>query len=841
MKKVPFNVSARTARLIGRENVSSAEGALIELVKNSYDADANFCIVYFDDLYSEIPTKISESALKELCVVLGCEKLKECYQRDLFDTDLVFSSELYNKAFSKIERHEIEERCSKTVSLYVLDDGDGMEESIIEKSWMTIGTDNKNINYHSEKTGRIRSGAKGIGRFALDRLGENCVMLTKTTEAISTLSWVVDWGDFDSQGLTIDKVSAVLGESSICLDENLTSVIGEESRARISISTIHKGTHIHISEVRDRWAFEDIEKIYQELETLVPPAEAGDFSVYLLSRKHLNSFGLVESSICEDYDYKVIANMDRDGECTITLHRHEIDPQKIPDTLMRRKFFQEDKFSAGRLFKDSYTYSKTLAELMPGLADHDEDFHKSIGTFEFVFYFLKRSTDSVDTKTFLHRAFDSASRRKWLSNNSGIRIYRDNFRVRPYGEVGKASWDWLGLGRRQADDPSALRSGRWKVPPANISGVIKISRVNNLGLDDKSSREGIVENDAFGLFKNIIEALIREFEQDRGGIYKEIYRDFLARKETPTDDELKPSQELDAEKIAQKIFENLKKENKSVEQDSDKLALALLKEKARSREIDDRLEEMKKENSLLRVFASSGVTIAAFTHELDSLNAKLGGRFDQLEKLFNNYLDLDLNARESLAKHKDPYVRIAMLKRDDERVRNWIKYSLRTIRKDKRSRKVVTLKSYLENLRDEWNSTLVERQTIFEVACASDDLAFRCYEIDLDCIFNNLIINSVDAFKRPGFFGERFIRIHAGSSNGGVVFTYKDSGPGLSPSIKNPLDIFNATFTTKKNKLGQDVGTGLGMWLVKKTLDEYAGTANLLDGCGFSLKLELRK
>lgn len=39
MAKIPFNVSARTARLIGRENVENTEGALIELVKNCYDAD----------------------------------------------------------------------------------------------------------------------------------------------------------------------------------------------------------------------------------------------------------------------------------------------------------------------------------------------------------------------------------------------------------------------------------------------------------------------------------------------------------------------------------------------------------------------------------------------------------------------------------------------------------------------------------------------------------------------------------------------------------------------------------------------------------------------------------
>ena len=46
MAKIPFKVSARAGKLLGRENFSNPEGAIIELVKNSYDADANLlCIL----------------------------------------------------------------------------------------------------------------------------------------------------------------------------------------------------------------------------------------------------------------------------------------------------------------------------------------------------------------------------------------------------------------------------------------------------------------------------------------------------------------------------------------------------------------------------------------------------------------------------------------------------------------------------------------------------------------------------------------------------------------------------------------------------------------------------
>lgn len=46
-RSISFNVDAYTARLIGRENVSKLEGAVLEIVKNAYDADAKvFCLYY---------------------------------------------------------------------------------------------------------------------------------------------------------------------------------------------------------------------------------------------------------------------------------------------------------------------------------------------------------------------------------------------------------------------------------------------------------------------------------------------------------------------------------------------------------------------------------------------------------------------------------------------------------------------------------------------------------------------------------------------------------------------------------------------------------------------------
>ena len=48
MGDIKFEVGAKAARLIGRENIADVDGALIELIKNAYDADASCVCVYFD-------------------------------------------------------------------------------------------------------------------------------------------------------------------------------------------------------------------------------------------------------------------------------------------------------------------------------------------------------------------------------------------------------------------------------------------------------------------------------------------------------------------------------------------------------------------------------------------------------------------------------------------------------------------------------------------------------------------------------------------------------------------------------------------------------------------------
>lgn len=120
MEKMKYKISSRATILLGRESVSKVESALIELIKNTYDADATMCYILFD-----------------------------------------------------VEND----------SILLIDDGSGMTKKIIEDNWMMIGTDNKKKEYISKKK-RIKSGEKGIGRFALDRLGGVCELFKKAKRSM---------------------------------------------------------------------------------------------------------------------------------------------------------------------------------------------------------------------------------------------------------------------------------------------------------------------------------------------------------------------------------------------------------------------------------------------------------------------------------------------------------------------------------------------------------------------------------------------------------------------------------------------------------------------------------
>ncbi|HDS6669993.1 TPA: HAMP domain-containing histidine kinase [Enterobacter ludwigii] len=177
------------------------------------------------------------------------------------------------------------------------------------------------------------------------------------------------------------------------------------------------------------------------------------------------------------------------------------------------------------------------------------------------------------------------------------------------------------------------------------------------------------------------------------------------------------------------------------------------------------------------------------------------------------------------------------MKEQDIKLKSWLAFSLGAARKDKRKRKQLFLKKYFSDFSTDWASVLMDRGVVIDISNI-EDLDLRVFEIDFDSIFNNLLVNTIDAFNSSGN-DQRFIKIEASSTSKEIIINYSDNGPGLSKDIDNHDKIFEPLFTTKRNPhSGEEEGTGLGMWLVKSIVEENDGSVKLLyPEKGFSIRI----
>jgi signal transduction histidine kinase len=853
---IPFKVSARTARLIGRENVASSKGAIIELVKNGYDADSKVCIVYFDNKYSTLLDTIDEDHYDGLLKLsIPEEILNDIYKKN-------------EEGFFKINLDLEEDRkqvfkdlISRLSALYVIDFGEGMTQNIIRDHWMTIGTDNKANNIFTRQ-GRVKSGAKGIGRFALDKLGSRCEMTTifnpnpeihapdtsidgKLT-SYSGYNWVVNWEDFEGDFKTIDKVGAKLtGLNSSSIREELSKRLPEFDLAVIESEKEFKfGTILKISELRDNWDDYLVGQVFNDLEVLVPPKEAGGFEIFLFSSLNPNKYGEVLGSVCDDFDYKLIATADDNQNVKIRIFRSEYDVALIPNDFFEREGMRKDNYRKRDFINGNWEKTTNFSTLLKGFKDIDQDnTFRNIGIFSFSFYFLKRNTNSIDTKKFFNRSFMSNNRRDWLNKFGGIKLVRDNFRVRPYGEVNNVAFDWLGLGSRKSQSPASVakREGGYKVEPDNVAGAVNISRLTNVDFEDKSSREGLQENKTFRVFVQLITQIIAEFEKDRAYIAREM-SDYDEIKYGPERDRAK------AEKLKNEILakSRAKKEasvnnptpDKSnniqeVESESEKEKEILASELDRK---EEEIEKLKEEQKMLRALASSGIVLASFSHDLSKLNDMLAVRTDRLKFLLAD--KIVENDYENIEDRKNPFKLIERIRLQDVKIQNWLNFSLGATRKDKRTRRQLSFKPYFTNYKNDWLTVLNEKGINYDLS-EVEDIQMRVFEIDLDSIFNNLLVNTIDAFIISRENRPREIKVRISHSTKGIIIDYSDNGPGLSKDISEPEKIFEPLFTTRRNQYtGEEEGTGLGMWLVKSIVDENDGKIQLLyPEVGFAIRI----
>lgn len=824
MKPLKFKVSAKTARLFGRENASNAEAAISELIKNTYDADATTCLVCFLPKYLSPPKTLSAEEYQYLH-----GKSKQIAQ--YYELEDNGRASLRNA--DPDWKEEARPILNRLTDIWIIDNGSGMTAEIIEECWMVIGTNDKELNVISRK-GRARTGAKGIGRFALDRLGNHCSLYSSSevNGKIQSLRWEVDWREFDGAGKVLDEISAQLEEGAEPLGEVL-AILNSYAGLGPAISSATRtnarwqtGTAIRIGLLRDDWTNHEVNHLYNTLGALIPPIEQKELKLFLFDASNPESYGFVSSEILDDFDYKLEASVTSNQTVIFDVFRNELDPKGIDPDLFSLEDMRSERFNENTFREGWVTYSEALDSLFPEASEQFFRQIRELGPFKIQLLFFKKGRPSRrDAEIYPYRLFQPGPRNSWLDEFGGIKIYRDNFAVRPYGELDSRAFDWLALGRRVAASPVAASRRGWKVSPQNLAGTVMISRAANARLYDQTNREGIIENDHFAVFRTVILRVIQEFESDRSHIHynlNELYKKkhkFEAAKEAGS---------LAATRI-------VRDPKKATAEDAQQLARAF---QAQQEEI----KELRDEQIMLRALATLGTVLVSFSHEMGQLQNTMGSRSSVLADILTSYISSDEMADVPSAFH--PYKILEEWEDDDRRVKQWFTFALTTIRAGRRRRREVSLRDHLQGTKAVWRGFLHPREVELEINFEDGEIDAKvlAFEIDLDSIFNNLILNSVEAFLSSRHVGDRRIGIDVQVQEQWVHISYRDNGPGIHPSIREPAHIFRFTTSTKRDPEGQPSGTGLGMWILGAVVQGYGGTCRAFRHSnlkGFHLELSL--
>lgn len=412
----PFRPRARMLQLLGDELIGSARLAVFELVKNAYDADANEVVVTLDLDAAPEPT------------------------------------------------------------ITVADDGEGMTLDLLRSVWLVPGHDHRRRQRLSDRRtprhGRLPLGEKGLGRFAVHKLGDR---ITLTTRAEDSDECVVDidWKDLIARPSLEDAPVTIRVRRP-------ETFAGDET-----------GTRIEIRQMRGNdWPRGEVRRLHNQITSICSPfREPGEFRVNLRvpGREHWIEDLPDIGDIHDRAVWKFLFEFDQ-GRFDWTYEFCRVPGLQLDRRVVDRS---GERLQLPSKSEDDRKRQKIIA---------DETTSEGIGPITGLFHVYDRDRE-IRQKIPNMKALEN-----YLDENGGVRVYRDGIRVHNYGERGD---DWLGLDLRRVNVPTR------RISRNIILGEVHLSLQQSTELVEKTSREGFVENDARERLRHIVIGALSTLEAER--------------------------------------------------------------------------------------------------------------------------------------------------------------------------------------------------------------------------------------------------------------------------------------------------------------------------------------
>ena len=653
-------------------------------------------------------------------------------------------------------------------TLIITDNGLGMTEEQLKKGFMRISSSDKVHNPKSIRFGRTRAGKKGIGRFATQRLGKSLSIMTQAETTNQRLQIDIDWSLYKTD-TDIEDIKFPLKKSSVTTQES--------------------GTQLIIRQLRDKWTKSSIEKIFDYVNSLFQPN-------YLSERSEVSKI-----AIKDEQSFKVVFR--KDGE---KVNNHQEDFLDKALAVIEGYIGDDHK---GLVSVQKQSLKEELNELLEVKYKAND---VEICTFPLlknvkfkVYYFIYDRPEFYEGGL-IKKDFDQIKR---LSNGaSGIKLYRNGFRVLPFGEPED---DWTNINQRWS-----MVSGSTNIPfrTTNLFGFVELLDNDKKNIfEETSSREGLIVNEAFIQLRNFVHYALRIAKKP---ISEKIFilRKKLTKEKFSTDitqySEERETSSREFVESLQKTFNSEIENNPSYNKEEKAFRINELALKI------NQLYDLIDENEMLRVLAGLGLILGEYVHEIKQNKAAINSLIYSIQQQDEDFADS-----------------IVRLKKCLQELFSYNNYFSTTISQNTSRENVsidmrMVVNSFTKMMSNDFKNNNIKIQTSFSGGLLK---TIPMHPSIWTTVLQNLYSNSKKAIKHN--FSDGMILIEVFEQDSKVVLRFNDNGCGINE--ENKQRVFNAFYSTttadgfNASYEEQLIGTGLGLKIVKDMIVSNKGTIEVVE------------